>query len=253
MNLEILNSVTKYPSIETYHVLGEKGRLTDKVTPFTGEVFGYEKVDGTNGRIILLPGGDYFIGSREELLHAKGDRVVPSTGVSHDIVTELRPVAENLCQISELSPELGVVAVYLEVYGSKIGGQAKQYTGSGSRGHRMFDVLTEGPQPFEWDRETISRWRENGGQTFLSVEQLDDVSRLTGIPRVPHLCTVMGYEMPETHFGTHRFLSNTLPQTRVALDEKGHGSPEGIVFRSADRSVIRKARFADYRRTMNIG
>lgn len=41
-----------------------------------------------------------------------------------------------------------------------------------------------------------------------------------------------------------------LPRTRSALDEAGGGKPEGIVLRTANRSVIAKARFEDYDRTL---
>lgn len=41
-----------------------------------------------------------------------------------------------------------------------------------------------------------------------------------------------------------------LPTTRVALDDEAGGLPEGIVVRTATRSVIAKARFQDYERTL---
>lgn len=254
MDLEILNSVTKYPSIETYHTLGEKGRLTDEVTRFDGVVYGYEKVDGTNGRIVLTPDGDYFIGSREELLYAKGDRVIPSSGINHDIVAELRQVADDLLVTNRGSavPRTGVTVLYLEVYGSKIGGQAKQYTDGTSRGHRLFDVMHADERPFEWDRETISRWRSSGGQQFATIPELNGFAREHGIVQVPLLGTLADWEMPRTLVETYEHLGNTIPETRVPLDRTAKGAPEGIVFRNQNRSIIRKARFADYRRTLNI-
>jgi len=73
-DLRKLNSLTRYPSIPTDHVMGEKGRLTDELSEdFSGEpVYATEKVDGTNSRIVFTPDGSYLIGSREEFLHAKG-------------------------------------------------------------------------------------------------------------------------------------------------------------------------------------
>src|SRR6188768_1972097 len=72
--LAALNTATKYPSIPTYHKFGEKGRLTEELNViFKGAVIGTEKIDGTNTRIILPPGNDYIIGSREELLFSGGD------------------------------------------------------------------------------------------------------------------------------------------------------------------------------------
>jgi hypothetical protein len=54
-DLTALNSLTKYPSIPTYHTLDSgNGGLLDETVPFSGEVIGSEKVDGTNSRIISL-------------------------------------------------------------------------------------------------------------------------------------------------------------------------------------------------------
>ena len=64
IDLEALNSATKYPSIRTYHALGERGSLTEEVTGFHGDVVLSEKIDGSNSRIIRLPDGDWLIGSR---------------------------------------------------------------------------------------------------------------------------------------------------------------------------------------------
>ena len=64
-----LNSLTKYPSILTYHALGDKGALRDAVqVPFAGRVLGDEKVDGTNTRLVFCPDGGVVVGSREDLL-----------------------------------------------------------------------------------------------------------------------------------------------------------------------------------------
>ena len=58
MDLAKLNSATKYPSILTYHELGDRGRLKETVqVPFVEgqEIFVTEKIDGANGRIVVLP------------------------------------------------------------------------------------------------------------------------------------------------------------------------------------------------------
>ncbi len=56
--VEKLNTATKYPSILTYHNLGEKGSLVeshveDKVFESFDECYITEKIDGTNARIIF--------------------------------------------------------------------------------------------------------------------------------------------------------------------------------------------------------
>jgi hypothetical protein len=84
VDLTALNSLTKYPSIPTHHELDPKnGGLLESATAFVGSVIGTEKVDGTNGRIIVLPDGNWIIGSREELLHARGDVIAnPALGIA---------------------------------------------------------------------------------------------------------------------------------------------------------------------------
>ena len=54
-DLRKLNSATKYPSIPTYHALGERGMLLDEHASFDGQsILATEKVDGTNSRTIRL-------------------------------------------------------------------------------------------------------------------------------------------------------------------------------------------------------
>jgi hypothetical protein len=244
LDLAVLNSATKYPSIPTYHALGDRGALTEEAVEFHGTVVLTEKVDGTNGRIVQLPGGDWFIGSREELLTARGDRISnPALG----IVDALRALAESLAPVND-----GLVSVlYLEVYGHKIGGAAKQYTGSGQVGYRLFDVAAIPTYVLGLSREEVSAWRDGGGQVFASEELLAEIARSEGIPLVPRLGAVSAAEgLPKSVEGMHAFLSSQLPTTNVALDETALGRPEGIVLRTTGRSVIAKARFEDYERTL---
>lgn len=64
-SLRAVNSMTKYPSIPTYHALDTKnGCLLGETVPLAGPVILTEKVDGTNARIIALPDGSWIIGSR---------------------------------------------------------------------------------------------------------------------------------------------------------------------------------------------
>ena len=93
--LEKINSMTKYPSILTYHKIGDKGILQPELTDgtkFDEEVYVTEKVDGTNTRIIVS-GCDYIIGSREDLLYAKGDRIINH---SMSIVDTVKSIADRV-------------------------------------------------------------------------------------------------------------------------------------------------------------
>lgn len=249
-NQPSLNSATKYPEIKTYHELGQRGYLNEVVTPFEDVTYFTEKVDGTNGRIILLPGGDYVIGAREHLLHAKGDRVV-NPGMS--IAPTLIPLADSLVESGTLVPSQGARVLYLEVYGGKVGGYAKQYSGTGKLGYRLFDIMEiEDEAILTWEPARISTWRKGGGQQFLTVDELHSVAKLSDIPTVPYLGAIDGSELPQTLQETHDFLLDKIPTTLVGLDDKAKGRPEGLVLRSADRTTIRKARFADYRHTLDI-
>ena len=137
VDLRKLNSATKYPSIPTYHALGEKGALLEECVPLAGkELVSTEKIDGTNSRIILTPDGCYQIGSREELLFARGDLVHnPALG----IVDALRATAERIIERQPTAADT-ITTVYLETYGGKTTGAAKQYSGCREYGYRMFDL-----------------------------------------------------------------------------------------------------------------
>lgn len=243
--LAALNTATKYPSIPTYHALDPKnGGLLEDVTAFPDEVLLTEKVDGTNGRIVLFPDGDFFIGSREELLHARGDRI-PNLALG--IVAALEPLADRLRPRDE---HRQIVVFFLEVYGHKIGGAAKQYTTTGAVGYRLFDIACILPDVLEWDRAQISSWRNNGGQRFCNEATLQRAADAEAIELTPRLDTIPGGELPTDVEDMAAFLAGRLPVTRVGLDDGAGGSPEGIVLRSTDRSVIAKARFQDYARTL---
>ena len=104
-DLKKLNSATKYPPIPTYHKLGDKGKLQEDSIDFASpkenvvdvfhpqRVIATEKIDGTNGRIVFSKEQGYFIGSREELLYAKGDLIVNPT---LNIVETLKPIADRI-------------------------------------------------------------------------------------------------------------------------------------------------------------
>ncbi|MDP3771197.1 MAG: hypothetical protein Q8R16_02780, partial [bacterium] len=169
--LDQLDSATKYPSIDTVHSLDERQRATDALTE-VGALFAgvdprdhthTEKVDGMGVRIILLRSAhpshvsrdiltplvslanvrrdDWIIGARDHLVAARGDRIPnPLEGVAE----RFGPIAEQLLARwlidSGTPPSIELIALYLELYGTKIGRRAQHYAADGSRGHRAFDV-----------------------------------------------------------------------------------------------------------------
>jgi hypothetical protein len=249
IDLRKLNSLTKYPSIETYHKLGKKGLLLEEHNvefDSTGSpIIATEKVDGTNGRIILLPNSRWIIGSREELLHAEGD-IIPNPMLG--IVDALRDVAERFTgALDSLGLSNAIVAAYLEVYGGNICKASKQYTSDRSMSCRLFDVsvLVPDDQTFERSLEAIAGWRQRGGQTFLVEAQLQALAQAADVQLTPRIHI---NRVPAFIADTHKWLQATINQSHVVLDDGAGGRPEGIVLRAQDRKAIVKLRFEDYER-----
>jgi hypothetical protein len=246
IDLNRLNSATKYPSIQTYHQLDPRdGSLLDDTVTLDGPVIGTEKIDGTNARIIVLPDGTWILGSREELLHAQGDLIAnPAQGIA----AALRDVADRIVA-GELTDPL---VYYLEVYGGKIGGGATHYTGHRAVSYRLFDVavIPDFDEVLRWPVEKISTWREDNGQTWLDENHLAHLADNRRLPLTPRLFTLDGGQLPTALTDTRAFLAEHLPATLAAIDDRATGTAEGIVLRTPDRRTIAKARFADYDRTL---
>jgi hypothetical protein len=242
-----LNSLTKYPSIPTYHTLGEKGRLIDPVqVRFEGECFVTEKIDGTNARLICTPEG-VLVGSREDLLWATGDLIHnPAMG----IVPALRDQARALAKAADAD---AILVIYGEVYGRSIGAAAKNYTAADKVGFRVFDAfemsLATVATQLELPPDRLAHWRENGGQPFFDVRSLDTLADERGFERVPALGRFDASQMPLSMPEASAFLA-PFAKSAAQLDTTARGESEGIVVRSADRRQIAKLRFEDYRRTL---
>jgi hypothetical protein len=66
MDIRKLNSLTKYPSIPTFHDLGPRQRLLETHLALPDQTLLFtEKVDGANARMVFVD-GTYFIGMRKE-------------------------------------------------------------------------------------------------------------------------------------------------------------------------------------------
>lgn len=245
VDLGKLNSMTKYPSIPTYHTM-DRGVLGDVAVRFDGgPIYLTEKIDGTNARIILLPDGTYMLGSREELLYASGDLIGnPQLGITG----HLRPIADRISGI--LSPDQYITIIYGELYGGRVTAASNQYTNSQAVGFRVFDVATISGQKsaelFEYDTRSIALWRDNGGQSFLSARELEWHTSSLDLLTVPQIATCAA--LPASHFDTLAWLKNLMGATWAGIDAAGR--PEGIVARTADRRQIAKLRFEDYEKTL---
>lgn len=262
--LRKLNSVTKYPSILTYHNLGPKGTLLDSLVEDKSfkneEVYITEKIDGTNSRIVFFTDEmglvcDYIIGSREDFLFAKGDRVVnPALG----IVETVQSVADQVCMFAvgdrKLAPN-SIYCLYGETYGGKING-AKQYTANAAFNVRFFDMFVmhykQLEELMEMSVDQISSWREHGGQPFISVNAFEGFCKEYVLMRVPYICTANGAEIPTSLQDTWDWMQ-PFAQSVAGIDDGGLGNSEGVVIRTKDRGLIRKLRFEEYQKTKRIG
>lgn len=247
VDLAKLNSMTKYPSILTYHALGEKGMLQDAVQiPFIGRIIGTEKVDGTNTRLIFCPDQSVIVGSREDLLWERRDLIGnPAMG----IVDAVKEAVESL--FAKLCVQKAVAVYYLEVFGRGIGAGSKNYTKEGKIGFRIFDVafIEEYMELLTWPVEKIAHWRDNSGQKYVDADQLVRIAQEAGVELVPALLDTDASELPTEIEATYQFLLRH-EWTHCKLDDSAAGIPEGVVVRTPDRSRIAKIRREDYERTL---
>ena len=264
--LRKLNSITKYPSILTYHNLGPRGSLVDSLVEDKDfrntEIYITEKIDGANSRIVFSVDEngeieDFFIGSREDLLFAKGDRIInPALG----IVKNMKEIADTVTLLADkklgnaLAPN-SVYCLYGETYGGKIN-NAKQYSTLGNYGVRIFDLWVmpheEMEKLLDLNIDQIASWREHAGQPFVDVEALERFCEMFTIPRVPYIRKAKGNEIPLDLQGVWEWMQE-FAQSNAAIDATAQLGSEGIVVRIGDRSLIRKIRFEDYARTKKIG
>ena len=260
IDLAKLNSATKYPSIDTYHDIGDRGRLTEKLrTPVPPDVqlFATEKVDGANCRIVAFFGDDrptYLIGSREDWFTARGDLIAnPDQGIVEAALpwaeTIMKAEFQKLVRIHDGGPYVIVFAG--EAYGGSLLPEAKRYTATKASGFRLFDAMLfsvdELRETLSYSVEQLAGWRGRGGQKFLNLEALDRLAATHDVPLVPRFQV----SAPPTNVkDTYDWLQKVLPgPTQVAIDGQP-GRPEGVVLRNADRSFICKIRFEDYERTL---
>ncbi len=253
-NFKKLNSITKYPSILTYHKL-EKGLLKDEVLtyPITElsedmlnmEVEGTEKVHGTNVRI-LIKGSDFIIGSREDLLYSKGDRVVNK---ELGICDFMLGVATELTDKFNLSND-EMIVLYGEFYGATVGVWGKNYSEQGVSGFRLFDMfkLSEDDLNNLMNKspEQIALWRARGGQPYSSIDKLKEFTEKYNLHKTPVLFSCKLKDLHTSLDGMYNFIKE-YEKTKVGFDVDGKS--EGIVVRSIDRGYIVKIRFEDYERT----
>ncbi len=263
--LEHINSATKYPSILTYHALGQKGGMTNELCegvgfPADAIVELTEKVDGTNSRMIIV-GNDFLLGVREELVYAKGDRIKNSV-IINPVLAGLDTFLTNTEELffAGHGDENRVLVIFGESYGYKIQEGSKVYcSGSQKQSYRVFDIIQWTMDEFINIMESIpvaslSTWRDNGNQAFLNTNALAEFCKQNDIERTPIIATMQGMSIPVDAAETLEWMGKIIPVSKATLDSASReenqkfARPEGLVIRTQDRSFIRKLRFQDYQK-----
>lgn len=250
------NSLTKYPSIPTYHVMGERGYLTDQlfedVSVFSqSPLYVTEKIDGENTRILVF-NGDYIIGSREDWVYAKGDRAIPNGQKKK--VEFLKSVAEEILTKASLRSNV-LYCFYGELHGYKIQAAWKCYTTNETYGFRLFDLwempANEVDMLLQKSEDELSSWRESNQQPWAYFSDLYFWVNKLNFGVVPFqdetTLDVIGTDIQDVFSYLRLFDS-----TKINLDNtpKKNHKAEGIVVRTRGRKHIFKLRFEDYERTL---
>lgn len=252
-----LNTITKYPSIETYHTIKTRGTLGDELT--NGEsfknqdVYITEKIDGTNSRILMYTDhntDDYIIGDRNTFLTAKNDRVYNNL---LSIVDTTLPIAKHIAaHKNHLDPET-LYVFYGETYGHGIGANYKQYAINNEHYWRCFDILKIPKSTLDFllmlPIETLASSRESDSNRFLPVPKFKKMVNELKLEPVYFLTEMNGSDIPISIVDTYKFLSK-FSNSNVTLDSEAEGQSEGIVVRTEDRSIIKKLRFEEYKKTL---
>lgn len=245
------NSLSKYPSIPTYNKM-EKGLLSTDVENYDEmkELYITEKIDGTNTRIIVC-GSDYIIGSRDEWIYAKGDRVLPTANRKH--IEYLIPFADKIT--SRLSSTNDTVLfIYGELYGYKIQKWQNYTNEENDYGYRVFDMFSLSVDELNSMLDTMSPdqasiWRDNNNQPWYPIDKLKEVSSALGLLTVPYIKREFMKEIGFSVCSANDFLKK-FSETNAELHANDNKKAEGIVVRTFDRSYISKLRFEDYNKYM---
>ncbi len=276
-DIEFLNCVTKYPSIDTFHRL-QDGRFPTNDTnhnPASLELLGlkkldvYEKIDGVNVRVILVPGCQpgITIGSRESILYISESAVYSN---NHDIVETIfeTPEFETLVNNIQNSPTTGeMIVLYGEVFGGKTNNHKRYHDGNPKvRGFKLFDVAVFNKTIFEELHEKslndISLWREKHKMPGVLWFTPENAPKEYGIPESlwapkhdPLCIDPSFFRCRVWDIKDLLHLNLKWRKSRVLLDNSKEyqlgGTSEGVILRAQNRrDFICKIRFEEYDRIL---
>ena len=244
-DLKKINTLFKYPSIETYHHLDPKGKyIINKLTASNvlfSELEISEKIDGMNIRIIMYK-NDYIIGSRNNLIHYS----------DHSQVDRYGYIIEEKINNYLQSYKDDVTVIFGELFGAEIQNGKSRYADGKLKQYdfRIFDAYSinydQLNELLSQSIDKLSSWREHNNQPWYTSEQLNQLATIV-VPRVPFIKVVdsMPIDANETYEWLKEFKDSHVCQTSEGTT-KLFKRAEGVVIRNKDRSYIKKLRIDEY-------
>jgi len=249
-DLELLEAVTRWPSIKSYHKMDEHGRLIDELRfpEIAGEaVYATEKVDGSNVRVVVDSLLRVSVGTRNQLVMFRGEAAAQD---SMGVVGALRGLPRSLSISGRPSPG-HVRAYYGELYGGAINGHG-HYTQDKTRMQWALFAIAD------FDIEALSQLERAeiaARRRLLTTDGVHAEGRLgeyvmihgggEDSPTVPYLGR--RHAPPATVAEAAEWLAHVLgPVTRAAIGDAKPGKPEGVVITGVESGLIAKLRVKDY-------
>lgn len=261
-----LDSITKYPSILTYHAMLDAKRLKEEVQVDFSQcehLYATEKADGQNMRVVTVPQFGTFLGTRDELVCMFDPLRDPIGEPRHknDPIHEFKKlIVNNHVARTKFHDSVYTVPCltvwYFEMFGGRIGPH-KHYTSNNDIDWRVLDQCqiedheSLMAKPPEW----LSGWRNHGGQKFLNIRDFHDAADSFNLEPIRNHVHIINGDVSRlaTLVGAYYVLQDIAGgRSAFTMDLDASGVIEGIVLRNFDRTKIAKLRFEDYERSLGL-
>ena len=240
-----LNALTQYPSILSFHKLNDEGKAINELAsadyqptpprPEKMNVIIQEIIDGEIIRIIVLD-NDYFIGNKNEIIHAKGDRIV--------LDSMIIPVYKSLSNFfqANLSSNERMMILYGVLYGKGIKGHDRYIQNDDSDEELIKCLLVDGftikiqdviglfkdnsvsfienwvntlHQPF-WALSTLNKFCN-----ACNVNQLSNLGEVTTLNKIPQ-------DINEMKQWIKLYKTSSLTLTNTKTDKKNNNDKKNL-------------------------
>lgn len=189
-----LDALTKYPNILPLHeikdnhattVLTEANYQPVPPHPENMEIVMRELIDGEIIRILVLD-NDYFVGNRDEIVHARGDRII--------VDPRIIPMYRSLMNFfnANMSNNERLMVLYGVVYGGRLKGNERYVVNNGDAKCVLVDGFTMKVQDVvgicrDNNIDVISDWVDTLHQPFWSVKTLSRFCDTCNLEQLPNL------------------------------------------------------------------